>query len=389
MRDTGQHLLDIIEGCGTDILCSLPCDRIKDIIADASSRSFRHLPLTREEEGVGICAGAALAGKNPAMLIQNSGLGNMVNALLSLTGFYELPLAIFMSHRGIYKEGIPAQVPMGKAAAGLLDAMGIEYSQVNNTSDLEKVEGKLRQVYSGCRAHAFLLSPALWESSCVAPVQDVPPCPCVKEPDKQDQSHENSPAPQMSRYEILEAIKGYLDGEIVICNIGIPSKELYRVCDQPSNFYMLGSMGMATPIGLGVSLFTDRKVFVIDGDGSLLMNPGALATVSAAAPGNLTILAIDNASYGSTGNQPTLTGSCVDLEAVASGFGIRRTLKAGTSKRITSAMESDKSDQSDKKGPAFLHLLARSGNADVKNIPLDRLEIKERFQNFLKSQATT
>ncbi len=168
MRDTGQHFLDILEGCGTDLLCTLPCDRIKDIIAGASSRSFRHLPLTREEEGVGICAGAALAGGNPAMLIQNSGLGNMVNALQSLTGFYELPLAIFLSHRGIYKEGIPAQVPMGKAAAGLLDAMGIEYSQVNNTSDLEKVEGKLREVYSGCRAHAFLLSPALWESSCLA-----------------------------------------------------------------------------------------------------------------------------------------------------------------------------------------------------------------------------
>ncbi len=393
MRDTGQHLLDIIEGCATDILCSLPCDRIKDIIAGASSRSFRHLPLTREEEGVGICAGAALAGGNPAMLIQNSGLGNMVNALLSLTGFHELPLAIVLSHRGIYKETIPAQVPMGKAAAGLLDAMGIEFSRVDNTSDLEKVKGKLRQVYAGTKAHAFLLSPALWESSCAVPVQDVPPCPSVTDritdhiagPDKLEQSHEIDPAPKMSRYEIIEAIKVYLDGEIVICNIGIPSKELYRVCDQPSNFYMLGSMGMATPIALGVSLFTDRKVFVIDGDGSLLMNPGTLATVSAAAPENLTILAIDNASYGSTGNQPTLTGSCVDLEAVARGFGIGRTLKAGTGEQITSALESDKS----KRGPSFLHLLARPGNADVKNIPLDRLEIKERFLDFLKSQAAT
>ncbi len=62
-----------------DILCSLPCDRIKGVIAGASSRSFLHLPLTREEEGVGICAGAALAGKKPAMLIQNSGIRTFYN----------------------------------------------------------------------------------------------------------------------------------------------------------------------------------------------------------------------------------------------------------------------------------------------------------------------
>ena len=68
-----------------------------------------------------------------------------------------------------------------------------------------------------------------------------------------------------------------------------------------------------------------RKVAEIDGDGSLLMNPGTLATAATAAPGNLTILAVDNGVYGSTGDQTTLAGSCVDLEAVARGFGIRNT----------------------------------------------------------------
>ena len=89
-------------------------------------------------------------------------------------------------------------------------------------------------------------------------------------------------------------------------NLGWPSKELYAVKHQPSNFYMLGSMGMVTPIGLGIALSSSKDVIVIDGDGSLLMNPGTLATAASLAPKNLTILAIDNGAYGSTGNQPTL-----------------------------------------------------------------------------------
>ena len=107
----------------------------------------------------------------------------------------------------------------------------------------------------------------------------------------------------------------------MVSNLGWPSKELYAVRHKTSNFYMLGSMGMATPIGLGIAITSSKEVVVIDGDGSLLMNPGTLATAAALAPRNLTIIAIDKSAYGSTENQPTLTGSCVDLEAVARKFG--------------------------------------------------------------------
>ena len=362
-----------------DLLCSLPCDRIKGVIAGASSRSFLHLPLTREEEGVGICAGAALAGKRPAMLIQNSGVGNMVNALLSLTLFYELPLAIFLSHRGVYKEDIPAQIPMGEAVPALLEAMGIGYSHVSGQDELDKIEKQLNDVYSGNKVHAFLLSPAIWESSCSEPDREGPPPLCFSEMERAESSGADHTKPEMIRYEILKCIKQYIEGQVVICNLGIPSKELYHILDQPSNFYMLGSMGMATPIGLGLSLFTHLVVYVIDGDGSLLMNPGTLASVASAAPDNLKVIAIDNGAYGSTGSQPTLTGKCVDLEEVARGFGMGNTLKAGSLEQYAYAMDSVL------EGPVFMHFLARSGNADVGNIPMDRIEIKERFMRFLVS----
>lgn len=380
MPDPEKRLLAILKDCGVDILCTCPCDRIKGLLAMASkSTDFLHLPLTREEEGVGICAGAALAGKRPAMLIQNSGLGNMVNALLSLTKFYELPLAIFLSHRGVYKEGIPAQVPMGNALEGLLDTMDIRYSSIEDMAGLETVPETLSETYRLGRVHVFLLSPALWEGSgASALINPEPEAPCtcstIEAPARSVEARE----PVLSRYEILHAMKDELRGNAVICNLGVPAKELHEILPQNSNFYMLGSMGMAAPIGLGVALFTDERVIVVDGDGSILMNPGTLATIAMAGPDNLTIVAIDNASYGSTGCQPTLTGVCVDLEAVARGFGIKDTFKASGEQEILKAAKSTG------KGPVFVHALGLPGNSSAPNIPIDRLEIKDRFRDFLK-----
>jgi sulfopyruvate decarboxylase subunit alpha len=86
-----------------------------------------HIPVTREEEGFGICAGAFMAGKRPAILMQNSGLGNSVNALASLFELYKLPILIIMSHRGTEGEFMSAQIPMGNATPKVLDALQIQY----------------------------------------------------------------------------------------------------------------------------------------------------------------------------------------------------------------------------------------------------------------------
>jgi sulfopyruvate decarboxylase subunit beta len=374
--DPEKELLDILRRCGVDFLCTLPCDRVRDLIA-LSDRDFFRLPLTREEEGVGICAGASLAGRKPAMIVQSSGLGNMLNALLSLTLFYGLPLALFVSHRGVYREGIPAQVPMGWSLPAILEASGIGHTIINERGKFSLVEEGLNAVYKEGRAHAFLLSPALWEGSGVKVTHKEGQCIC--ESASPPPGGGACPAPEMTRYEVLEALRPFISGEVVVCNLGMPSKELYDVIPQPSNFYMLGSMGMATPIGLGIALSCEKKVFVIDGDGSILMNPGTLATAAQAAPGNLTILAIDNASYGSTGDQPSATGTCVDLEGVARGFGIKNTFKVSGRDQLADALKRCG------EGLSFIHILALSGSRAVPNIPIDRLEIKRLFQDSLRS----
>ncbi len=373
MHTPEEELISILKKEGIDFTASLPCEKIK-VLLEMVSAQFSHVPLTREEEGVGICAGAALVGKRPAMFIQSSGIGNMINALLSLTGFYELPLAIFVSQRGIYQEKIAAQFPMGKGLPKILRGAGIRHTLISSAEDFKVIPRKLKTVYQKNQIHAFLLSPAIWEGSPAKSslVLDQRPITCMIP----EQRREIIP-PECRRYDLIDTIAPYLAGKVVVSNLGWPSKELYALKHQQSNFYMLGSMGMVSPIGLGISLSSMKEVVVIDGDGSLLMNPGILATAAHSAPENLTILAIDNSSYGSTGSQETLTGSCVDLELVARGFGIGNTIKVATRQQLISAMTEGK------KGLKFIHALALPGNRDVPNIPLDHIAIRNQVMGFL------
>lgn len=385
MRNPEKELLTILKQAGVDFAASLPCEKIK-VLLEMVGESFFHVPLTREEEGVGICAGAALSGKRPAMFVQSSGIGNMINALLSLTSFYELPLALFISQRGIYKEKIAAQFPMGRKLPDILRGSGIAFSVISTPKDFSLVQKKLPVAYSSGRIHAFLLNPAIWEISEAKSRRQIEyggkTFFCGYQASVPYEGVRTGAArlkPRYRRFEILQSISPYLESKAVVCNLGFPSKELYFIRPRTSIFYMLGSMGMATPIGLGISLSKTKEVIVIDGDGSLLMNPGTLATAAYFAPANLTVLAIDNGSYGSTGDQPTLAGSCVDLEAVARGFGIRSTCKVSTKKQLVEAVKSGV------KGLSFIHALAVPGNEDVPNIPIGHIEIKRQFAAFLKS----
>jgi sulfopyruvate decarboxylase subunit beta len=382
MQRPEERLIDILKKNRVDFTCSLPCEKIKNLL-EMVGKEFFHVPLTREEEGVGICAGAALSGRRPAMFIQSSGMGNMINALLSLTNFYRLPLAIFVSHRGIYKEKIKAQIPMGKHLSEILRGAGIPYTIIKRRNDFKVIEKRLSDLYKKNGIHAFLLSPAIWETE--SKIQDIPPlCPPLVRGELKG-GHQASgirhreSSPKFTRFEILKIIAPYLDSKVVACNLGFPSKELFHIKHQPSNFYMLGSMGMATPIGLGIALTSKKEVVVIDGDGSLLMNPGSLATAAYFSPKNLTIFAIDNRTYGSTGDQPTLTGSCVDLEVVARGFGIKNTIKVATRKELIDVMKKPHKELT------FIHALAIPGNRDLPNIPIHHIETKKQVKEFLRS----
>ena len=131
----------------------------------------------------------------------------------------------------------------------------------------------------------------------------------------------------MNRFELLNLLQDTIQDQLVVCNIGLPSQELYKINDRPNYFYMLGSMGLASSIGLGLSLAIDKNVISIDGDGSVLMNMNTLATIGNRAPSNYTLLIVDNGSYGSTGDQKTFTDERTSLKNVAIGAGCQNVIE--------------------------------------------------------------
>jgi len=367
-----ERLIHILKKVQAGPVMSLPCEKIRGLLS-IIDKEFLHIGLTREEEGVGISAGAALAGKRPCMFVQSSGMGNMLNALMSLTKTYSLPLSIFVSWRGVYNEKIQAQVPLGRALQGVLDACGISHTVLEKEEDLSLLEERLSMVYEKKEIRVFLMSPLLWNGGISGTSETQREVPLMRNIQRPLRKFFR----RYTRFDFIEALASILNGEVVVSNLGIPSKELFYIRHRPLNFYMLGSMGMATAIGTGLSLFTDRRVIAIDGDGSLLMNPGTLGTVASLSPENLFVVAIDNGSYGSTGDQPTLSSRCVDLEAVARAFGIMRTQKTDSPRELVKILRNKK------KGPFFIHVIARPGNKEVPDIPLTPLEIRELFSNAL------
>ncbi|WP_458404191.1 sulfopyruvate decarboxylase subunit beta [Methanobrevibacter sp.] len=179
----------------------------------------------------------------------------------------------------------------------------------------------------------------------------------------------------MARREAIEDIMNYIDDELIICNIGFPSRELYDIKDRNENFYMIGSMGLASSIGFGLALARpDKDVVVIDGDGSLLMNMGSLVTVFANNPSNLTWIVIDNGAYGSTGNQDTYA-QVLDLTEIAKSVGFKNSYRF-EDVDLKSIIKSDDA--------SFIVYETESGNSTAPIIDLDPIAIRDRFMNAIK-----
>ena len=170
------------------------------------------------------------------------------------------------------------------------------------------------------------------------------------------------------------------EGALLISNIGFPSRELYAAKDRPENFYMLGSMGLASSIGLGLALglaqgLPARRVIVLDGDGSVLMNLGTLATIAHYAPENYLLVVLDNCCYGSTGSQPTCTHLGTDLAAIAEAAGVDSVQEVDILDDLPLALA----------GRGVVVAKVEAGNASVPVIDLSPEEIIERFMRSAQS----
>ncbi|CAG0997551.1 MAG: sulfopyruvate decarboxylase subunit beta [Candidatus Methanoperedens sp.] len=368
-----RKVVDILKQNNIDIAATLPCDRIKVLLL-LIARNIRTIPLTREENGIGICAGVYLGGGRPVMVIQSTGIGNMINALCSLNLTYDIPIPVIASWRGVYKESIEAQWQLGRRLPEILAASGIKFTIIESIKEIDKLDEAIKESFSNSHPHVILVSPAVWEGyACEIPE---PLEICSRSVDLEFSRSIKKPV--LTRYEAIKSIVETIDdtGDIIVANLGIPSKELFEIRDRKLNFYMLGSMGLVSSIGLGLSIIQKKHVYVIDGDGSLLMNPNALISIGEYPAPNLTIIAIDNASYGSTGNQQTCTQSLIDLELLAKASGIKHTLKAHSLDELREALLLK---------AQFIHVIVKPVNVKCKEIPFSANEIKKRFMRALEA----
>ena len=184
----------------------------------------------------------------------------------------------------------------------------------------------------------------------------------------------------MIRSEILREIAPILHDHLVVCNIGLPSQELHMLDDQPTNFYMLGTMGLASSIGLGLALAQPKPVIVIDGDGSVLTNMGTLPTIANNVADNYILLIIDNGSYGSTGDQPTYAGRKTSLTKVAEACGCERVIECQAEETGQVLQEA-----LDAKEMTIIVCKCDSGNIKLPVITLDPVVIRHRFMEAVKA----
>ena len=189
----------------------------------------------------------------------------------------------------------------------------------------------------------------------------------------------------MNRLDATRRLAAALNHEPIVASLGHPAYDLFAAGDRPENFYTWGSMGLASSIGLGLALARpELRVYVVDGDGSLLMNLGSLATIGWARAPNLVVIVWDNELYGTTGGQDTATAHGADLEAAARAMGAATTATARSEDELDAALARTRVEA----GP-WVIVAKVSESAPTVKPPLDCVFIKQRFMAAIGNAEPT
>jgi len=311
---------------GFGLYAGVPCSYLTPFINHViNSPTLRYVGAVNEGDAVAVAAGAELGGLPGIVMFQNSGLGNAVNPLTSLTWTFHLPVLLIVTWRG--EPGGAADEPqhdlMGRITPQLLELMGIPWAPFPSTSEaidpaLDRACGYMRR--EG-RPFALVMSKGAVAATDLEPR---PPQPLQRWPGGAVEPERFAKA---SRQRMLGAIQMALRAEdLVVATTGYTGRELCALDDRACQLYMVGSMGCAASLGLGLAIARpEKRVIVVDGDGALLMRLGVLATLGVERPANLLHIVFDNGMHESTGGQATVSPN-VDLAALAVAAGYPRAL---------------------------------------------------------------
>ena len=300
---------------GLNHFTGVPDSTLKEWMSllDNNQSVFENRIAANEGAAIAHAAGYYLATKKVSVVyLQNSGLGNCVSPLTSLTDpeVYSIPLIIVMGWRG--KPGLkdePQHRKMGAIMVEILDALDIPYSILNDGTYKEQIESAKIEAEKNLKPYALIVEPSFFHSTASEKI--------------------NSRQVGINREIAIKCIVNSIDvDDLIVSTTGKASRELYEVCTNHSrghnnNFYNVGSMGHVSAIGLEIAINNKNKVYILDGDGSLIMHMGTLATIGHYNPKNLIHIIFDNNSHESTGGQPTVSET-LDIRLVLESCGYKK-----------------------------------------------------------------
>lgn len=358
---------------GIDFFAGVPDSLLKNICAYLKDNvpEERNIIAANEGAAIGLAAGYHLAtGQIPVVYMQNSGLGNTVNPLLSLTDeeVYNIPVLLLIGWRGEPgKHDEPQHVKQGKVTIPLLNAMGIRnmVMAAEESALATQLDEAVTYMNATQRSFAFLIQKGTFS-------------------DYQLQS--SSPSPfTMSREEAIQTVAGSISDEaVIVSTTGMISRELFEYrahngMGHDSDFLTVGSMGHASQIALGIALQQpQRPVYCFDGDGATIMHMGSLGIIGSMAPKNYTHVVFNNGAHDSVGGQPTV-GFRINIPMVASACGYRSVTSVDNIDALRAALQ-EKTD-----GPRLIEVKVKRGaRKDLGRPTTTPIQNKEALMEKLK-----
>lgn len=371
-----EFFINTLKSYGIDFFAGVPDSLLKNICAYIADNidSSHNIITANEGAAVGLAAGHYLATGQPACVyMQNSGEGNTINPLASLTDkeVYNIPVLLVIGWRG--RPGVhdePQHVKQGKITTALLDVMGISYEVLSkDENEAAKQIDRAAKALQNKDVFALVIEKDTFD-------------------DYKLQNVESNNL-TMSREEAIQAVASALaPKDVIVSTTGMISRELfeYRTAmnqGHERDFLTVGSMGHASQIALGIALEKpDRKVWCFDGDGATIMHMGSLAIVASKKPANYIHVVFNNGAHDSVGGQPTV-GLKIDLPAVAKAVGYAAAFSVSTKEELKSQLSILNSQL--QKGSVLLEIKVRKGNRkDLGRPTTTPIENKEALMEFLK-----
>lgn len=368
-----EYFIEKLRENGIDSFAGVPDSLLKNICAYITDHCDAQHNIITANEGaaVGLAAGHYLAtGKPACVYMQNSGEGNIINPLASLTDpeVYNIPVLLLIGWRG--RPGVhdePQHVKQGKVTTGLLNTMGINFDVLSKDEDkAEKQIAKAVHALNRKEVYALVIEKDTFDAYTLQNVE------------MNDLT--------MSREEAIQTVAASLgDKDCIVSTTGMISRELfeYRTAmnqEHERDFLTVGSMGHASQIALGIALEKqDRRVWCFDGDGATIMHMGSMAIVAQKAPKNYIHVVFNNGAHDSVGGQPTV-GLNIDLPRIARAVGYPHTYSASTKEDLQEILNEIQKQE----GLTLLEVKVKKGNRkDLGRPTTTPIENKEALMDFI------